>query len=78
MTTIRHIAERSLPRKRTVSTRKSVTSPSTLAGCRGLIALVWRAAVDLVAPMGYEDARGFCYGNEPGMNVPKSRRETQF
>ncbi len=36
-----------------------------------------RAVVDLVAPMGYENETGFCYGSEPVVNSRRSRCDAQ-
>lgn len=77
MTTISHIAERSLLRKRAVATRKRKAVSGMLARFRALIAHLGRAIVDQVAPMGYEHETGFCYGNEPVANPRRSRREAR-
>ncbi len=75
--TISHIAERSLPRQRTLATPKRMAAAGMLARFRSLVAQVGRVVIDLVAPMGYENETGFCYGSEPVANPRRTQRKAR-
>lgn len=66
MTTISHHAEKWIRPDRPRLSPEPYVMPWARPQNRPHLASVWRALLDMLAPIGYQDATGFHYGEEPG------------
>jgi hypothetical protein len=70
MTTTRHIAIPELaPTKLSYTSGQPLLPDTSRVGYLGRLSTAWSFLVNYVAPLGYEDERGFHYGEPPRKNV---------
>jgi hypothetical protein len=65
MTSISHHDQGWVRPERSVPSLKRVLVSNAGTGCLAFLVSAWQAAENWIAPLGYEDAMGFHYGEEP-------------